>query len=70
MANLSDFVGFALTVTIRYKKETRRLCGPPVVYRELKECHHCCQGGRLVKNEVIFYEQNSNYLGLFNLSHQ
>ena len=23
MANLSDFVGFALTVTIRYKKETR-----------------------------------------------
>ena len=22
MANLSDFVGFALTVTIRYKKET------------------------------------------------
>ena len=56
MANLSDLEGFALTVTIRYKKETRRLCGPPVVYRELKECHHCCQGGRLVKNEVIFYE--------------
>ena len=23
MANLSDFVGFALTVTIRYKEETR-----------------------------------------------